>query len=108
MQDVTAKPKFTELSLGTFWLWMKEECFMISEMARRILLPFSTPVYLNRGFSADGRRSPKQGARKYNWYRSESDIAVSLLNGAGRYATGIAGAFWNHGLINVIIYFLVT
>jgi hypothetical protein len=89
MQDVTVKLKFRELSLGTLWLSVKEEWTVISKMANRILLPFSTPVYQNWGSGADWN-SPKQGAAKNHWWRSGNGIVCSfsmyqspVLNGPG-------------------------
>jgi hypothetical protein len=43
--DRTLKLKFCDLSLETFWLLLKEEYSVISKMAVRVLLLFST-VYL--------------------------------------------------------------
>jgi hypothetical protein len=48
--DTTLTLKFPEVSSYTFWLSVTEECPVISEMVLRIMLPFSTLVYLNWGF----------------------------------------------------------
>jgi hypothetical protein len=48
--DTILTLKFPEISSDTFWLSVKEEYPVISEMVLRIMFPFSTLVYLNWGF----------------------------------------------------------
>jgi hypothetical protein len=63
--DRTLKFKFRELSLDIFWLPVKEEYPMISEMAFRILLPFLTAYLCELGvFNTDGNKHFKEGVTK--------------------------------------------
>jgi hypothetical protein len=50
--DRTLKLKFREFSLDTFWLFVREENSVISEMAVKIFLPFSTMYLSALGCSA--------------------------------------------------------
>jgi hypothetical protein len=72
--DIYLTLKFRELSLGTFWLSVKKEWTVISEMPRRILLPFSTPVYQNWSFVVDGNRFPN----KEQLRTTEEEVGMAL------------------------------
>jgi hypothetical protein len=64
--DRTIKLKFRELSLDIFWPSLKEEYLVISEMAVRILLPFSTTYLSELINEADTYITLRQQERVWN------------------------------------------
>jgi hypothetical protein len=97
--------------LDTFWLSVKEEYLVISEMAVRILLPFSTMYLCELGFSTlmEIKTSKREQLRTT---AEEMRVALSAISPLSvsfaqqsrhKYHTEAANKVWNVWLSNIII-----